>query len=161
VAAYDNVVMMDRTSPRTRLVLAALVLSAVLPAAARGQAAEDAAVPGPTRDALMATALRLSARDAAAPEILHRYRAYAEEFDSHFLPRDAGLEGGDFMSLVEQRLATRYGDTSLYEWLQRGIVLYARLKAYTEMERKGFNMQVEMDDVAEGKLGVRVNRALE
>ncbi|HUP19134.1 MAG TPA: hypothetical protein VM778_04175 [Gemmatimonadota bacterium] len=152
--------MMNRSFPPVRLVLAAFVLSAALPVAARGQAADDAVSPGPTRDALMATALRLSSRDAAAPEILHRYQIYAQEFDAHFLP-DGSTESEDFMASVDRRLATRYGDTSLYQWLQRGLVLYARFKAFTEVEHRGFNMQVEVEDVAEGKLGVRVDRALE
>lgn len=122
--------------------------------------AEEAAL-GPTRDALMATAVRMSSTEARVPEILPRYHDFEVAFRTDFGPGRLSQDPDDFMNGVHERLTTRFGDTPVYQWVQRGLVLYARVKAFTEMERNGFNMAVEMDDVAEGKLGVRVNRALE
>ena len=55
----------------------------------------------------------------------------------------------------------RWGDATVYQWIERGLALYARVQATTQLRRKGFDMEVEMDDVAEGKVGLRVQRSLE
>lgn len=139
----------------------ALCFLVAWPRVAGGQGAEDEYLPGPTREALMATALRMSATDAPPPDILPRYRAFADEFEAHFGAGRSMLDDDDFLAILHQRLQARFGDTSIYGWVQRGLFFYARAKAFTEVERKGFNMQIEMDDMAEGKVGVRVNRTLE
>lgn len=150
-------------SHRGPAVLVGLALGMVLglPGAVRAQAPADQLQPGPTREALMATAVRMSSTEARVPQILPRYHDFERDFRTDFGPGQLSQDPDDFMNGIHQRLTTRFGDTPVYQWVQRGLVLYARVKAFTEMERNGFNMAVEMDDVAEGKLGVRVNRAFE
>ncbi len=145
-------------TPLPRLAFVLGVLLAV-PVAGAAQTPADDEPLGPTREALMSTALRMSAPPAPSADVLLRYDSFANDFRSHF---GQSVESpDDFMNGMHQTLLLRFGDTPVYQWVQRGLVLYARMKALTEMERNGFEMEVEMDDVAEGKLGVRVNRSLE
>jgi hypothetical protein len=121
-----------------------------------------AEVPGPTRqEALAATAGNLL-RPSASISILSRY----DEFERD-LYGDFGVQGlardrdGDVLTELRERLDARWGDATVYQWIERGLALYARVQASTQIRKKGFDMDLEMDDVAEGKLGVRVQRSLE
>jgi hypothetical protein len=118
--------------------------------------------PGPTRlDARAATVANLL-HPSATISILSRYNEFEQDFGGDF-----GVEGlardrdGDVLTELQERLDARWGDATLYQWIERGVALYARIQASTQIRRKGFDMNLEMDDVAEGKLGVRVHRALE
>jgi hypothetical protein len=94
--------------------------------------------------------------------ILSRYQEFEREFDGDFgvegLTRD---QNGDVLDELRLRLDARWGDATVYQWIERGLALYARFQASTQIRRKGFDMGVEMDDMAEGKLGVRVQRSLD
>jgi hypothetical protein len=94
--------------------------------------------------------------------ILNRYQEFERDFDGDF-----GVEGltrdrnDDVLDDLRSHLDARWGDATVYQWIERGLALYARFQASTQFRRKGFDMEVEMDDVAEGKLGVRVHRSLD
>ena len=62
---------------------------------------------------------------------------------------------------LHARLNARWGDANLYQWIERGLAIYARVQASTQFEKRGFNMKMDVDDVAEGKFGVRVSRSLD
>jgi hypothetical protein len=121
--------------------------------------------PGPTRESRVATARSFaSTSPLPAPEILPLYGAFQRNFDAHFGLSAVGtdaLSEGDFIEEVEKWLAARWGDRFLYTWVERALVVYAQVQASTHFEKKGFNMGVDVDDMAQGKLGVRVSRALE
>jgi hypothetical protein len=94
--------------------------------------------------------------------ILSRYQEFERDFDGDFgvqgLTRD---QNGDVLDELRSRLDARWGNATVYQWIERGLALYARFQASTQIRRKGFDMEVEMDDMAEGKLGVRVQRSLD
>jgi hypothetical protein len=118
--------------------------------------------PGPTRhEARAATAGNLL-RPTVQISVLTRYNKFERDFGTDFgvagLARD---QQGDVLEELHARLDARWGDATMYQWIQRGLAIYARVQASTQIRRKGFDMEVEMDDVAEGKFGVRVQRALE
>ncbi len=118
--------------------------------------------PGPTRlEARAATAGNLLLPSVQIP-ILTRYTQFERDFGVDFGVR--GLlddRDGDVLDDLRSRLDARWGDATVYQWIERGLALYARVQASTQLRRKGFDMEVEMDDVAEGKLGLRVQRSLE
>lgn len=118
--------------------------------------------PGPTRlEARAATASNLLLPSVQIP-ILSRYSQFEREFGVDFGVR--GLvddRDEDVLKDLRSRLLARWGDAAVYQWIERGLALYARVQASTQLRRKGFDMEVEMDDVAEGKLGLRVQRSLD
>ena len=118
--------------------------------------------PGPTRQEAAASTAGSLLHPSIPTSILPRYYEFEREFDGDFgvhgLTRD---RDGDVLDELRDRLDARWGDASMYQWIERGLALYARFQASTQIRRKGFDMGVEMDDVAEGKLGVRVQRSLE
>lgn len=143
----------------------------VLTAAATGRGQERGASlldwrpesgPGPTRlEARAATASNLLLPSMQIP-ILSRYNEFERDFGVDFGVR--GLlddRDGDVLDDLRTRLDARWGDATVYQWIERGLALYARVQASTQLRRKGFDMEVEMDDVAEGKVGLRVQRSLE
>ena len=120
------------------------------------------ATPGPTRQGARAATAGSLLRPSVQVSILSRYDEFETDFDGDF-----GVEGltrdhnGDVLDELRARLDARWGDATVYQWIERGLALYARVQASTQIRRKGFDMDLEVDDVAEGKLGVRVQRALE
>jgi hypothetical protein len=118
--------------------------------------------PGPTRaEARAATAGDLALPSVRIP-ILSRYHEFERDFGVDFGVR--GLvddRDGDVLDDLRARLDARWGDATVYQWIERGLALYARVQASTQLRRKGFDMEVEMDDVAEGKVGLRVQRSLD
>lgn len=152
------------------IALAAVSLGLGVPAASSQESQPRPSVPalrppGPTREARAATAQSFALKaPLPAPQILPRYIAFQREFDADFGLPVAGrgaLQEDDFMNEMEKWLAGRWGDTSFYTWVERALIVYAQVQASTSFERKGFNMGVDVDDVTQGKLGVRVSRALE
>lgn len=148
------------------IALAAVPLGLAVPAASGQEAQSRPSVPalrppGPTREARAATARWFpSTAPLPAPQVLPGYIAFQRDFDAEFGLPIAG-RGDDFMNEVEKWLAVQWGDTSFYTWVERALIVYAQVQASTSFERKGFNMGVDVDDVTQGKLGVRVSRVLE
>jgi len=157
---------------RAPILLAACLAGALLPAFSLPARGQDGGIslldwrpvegPGPTRmEARAATAGNLLLPSVQFP-ILSRYDEFEREFGVDFgvrgLTRD---RDGDVLGELHARLDARWGDATLYQWIERGLAVYARVQASTQVRRKGFDMEVEVDDMAEGKLGVRVQRALE
>ncbi len=120
---------------------------------------------GPTRESQAVTARsHLLGFDFGAPPVHLRYSAYEQDFARAFGFPLAGVAYADsenFWSGLEQWLNTRYGDTTVFGWVERGLLLYSRIQASTQFERRGFDMDLDMDDVAKGKFGVRVSRSLD
>ncbi|MDX1622450.1 MAG: hypothetical protein R3199_00505 [Gemmatimonadota bacterium] len=120
---------------------------------------------GPTRDATTATVRTMMEGSHPGPaSVQDRFDAFSREFARDFgVVEGLGVMGRDanFVERVRRTLERKIGDTRVYGWLETSLLLYARMRAYTELERKGFDVEVEMDDMAEGKLGVRVARSLE
>jgi len=113
--------------------------------------------PGPTRmEARAATASNLLLPSVQIP-IRSRYDQFEHDFGVDF-----GVRGllddrqGDVLEDLRARLDARWGDATVYQWIERGLALYARVQASTQLRRKGFDMEVEMDDVAEGLGELRV-----
>ena len=149
-----------------------LALCAVLFAAmwsdGRAQLAAPARTPslaGPTLEARAVTARSLL--DDLGPEppsVILRYDAFQRDFARSFGYTVGGLAVSDsqnFWSGLERWFDARWGDSSVTEWVERGLLLYARVQASTQFEKRGFNMKMDVDDVAEGKFGVRVSRSLD
>lgn len=147
--------------------LLTLLVGGALPCArqAFAQSAGDADRPGPTRASVSSTAAALAdhARDATPVQVLPRFFAFQRRFQKEFgdEPSAKPVDGEEAVQDLEASLAARWGDSALLTWLQRGLALYARVAGYTEVQHKGFDMKVNVDDMPEGKVGVRVNRALE
>jgi len=120
------------------------------------------AEPGPTRAEARAATAGSLLRPSIQISILSRYHEFQQDFDGDF-----GVEGltndleGDVLEDLRSRLDARWGHASVYQWIERGLAFYARVQASTQVRRKGFDMEVDVDDVSDGKLGVRVQRALE
>lgn len=120
---------------------------------------------GPTRDASIATARSLAVQPAVTDRMVRlRSESFARRFAEDFGVTSGGVEfGGDagFLHRVRRTLEARWGDTDVYEWIERGLFFYARMKAYSEMEKKGFDVEMNMGDMTEGRLGLKVARSLE
>lgn len=121
---------------------------------------------GPTRESRAVTARSPSHQPTLpAASIMPRYFAFQRDFAADFgFPEGApapGAERADFVREVRSWVASRWGDTTFYGWVERALVAYAQVEARTRFEKSGFDMGVEMDDVRDGKLGVRVSRALD
>ena len=116
---------------------------------------------GPTREARTATAHGYLGEQPASPRLMPRYLAFQREFARDFGVGGTALSTGvDPLLALRARLEARWGDHTVYEWLERGLALYARFQASTRMEKKGFDIKVQTGDVADGKLGVHMSRPL-
>ncbi|HUP01271.1 MAG TPA: hypothetical protein VM737_07120 [Gemmatimonadota bacterium] len=156
--------------PRGVLAIAVVVLAAYAAPSAQAQQAEPEPAapslrPGPTREARAVTARSLAPTPSPpAAQVLPRYFTFQRDFAADFgfpVASPAASDTAAFVHDLRGWVVSRWGETSFYEWVERALVVYAHVQASTRFERRGFNMGVEMDDVAEGKLGVRVSRALE
>lgn len=161
---------MDRNSGLARpccivaLILGTLgILPGLREACAQTPPVDETQPLGPIRQPSLATALTLSTVEPAPSfEVLSRYRDFATRFEANFGRSGQARDGtADPLAFLHNSLLARYGGVALHEWVQRGLFLYTRFKGYTELEHRGFAMEVDVDDMSEGKLGVRVNRALE
>jgi hypothetical protein len=115
---------------------------------------------GPTREAGAATARTVLDAERATPRLMPGYLAFQRDFTRDFggAPRVS-----DRLSEVlglKARLEQRWGDTSVYEWIERGLAAYGWIRASTRTERRGFDIRVDTGDMAEGKLGVHMSRPL-
>ena len=156
------------TSPfRGAPALITILLSLGLAAALQAQAEPDPLGPttsneGPTRDAQVSTA-RTAALEArnATPKFMPRYVAFEEDFE-----RDFGVLGPRISDRIDGALAfkarieERWGDTGLYQWLERGIAAYSWLQATTRTEKRGFTIGVDTNRVAQGRVGIHMSRPL-
>ncbi|MGH7564925.1 MAG: hypothetical protein ACREK5_10970 [Gemmatimonadota bacterium] len=120
---------------------------------------------GPTVEARAVTARSLLRGSIfESPSVQLRYNAYERDFARAFgfpLVGATYADSQSFWSGLEQWLNTRWGDTTVFGWVERGLLLYSRFQASTQFERRGFNMDLDVEDVAEGKFGVRVSRSLD
>lgn len=120
---------------------------------------------GPTLESRAVTArslLRDSGRDS--PSVYLRYGAYERDFARAFgfpVIGPAYADEESFWSALERRLDHRWGDSTVFSWVERGLLLYARFQASTRFENRGFNMDLDVDDAAQGKFGVRVSRSFD
>lgn len=116
---------------------------------------------GPTRASLKVGAARMVLDADVSPVwIRHRYAVFQDEFAADFgISRP--LNRGDVVGHLEDEIVARWGQTGWYDWVHRGLAAYARFQALTQTERNGFDMEVDTNDLSDGKLGVRVTRALE
>jgi hypothetical protein len=123
------------------------------------------ALGGPTLEARAVTARSLlDPTDPESPSVFLRYGVFQRDFARSFGYPVLGLAAPDsetFWSGLERWLDARWGDSTVTDWVERGLLVYARVQASTHFERRGFNMQMDVDDVAEGKFGVRVSRSLD
>lgn len=143
--------------------LVALVVGLFHPAVKEvcAQGDEASPAPGPSRASLNASAASLATDPPPSPIwIQGRFDAFQDDFSSDFGVA-AMIDPGAPLETFGDRMTARWGDERWFEWVRRGLALYARFQSWTETERRGFDMEVEMDDLPEGKVGVRVNRALE
>lgn len=120
---------------------------------------------GPTLEARAVTARSLL-RDSAynSPSVQIRYGAYERDFARAFgfpLMTATYADSQSFLEGLENWLNGRWGDSTVFGWVERGLLLYARIQANTRFENRGFNMDLDVEDVAEGKFGVRVSRSLD
>ena len=139
------------------MTLVALVAST--PARAQGEGPTRAQ--GPTREARAATVRDHVAETPEAPRLLSRYHAFQRDFDIDFGVVPSRLvDRLDPLLGLQARLEQRWGDTTLYHWLERGIAFYTWFQASTHRESRGFDITVAADDMAEGKLGVQMSRPL-
>ena len=145
----------------------ALVAAVTIPSALVAQSESPPALgptpssEGPTREAEAATARDYldPEGDPVTPRLMPRYQAFQREFVSDFgAPRIA--DRLDPLLAFRARLEDRWGDTSLYQWLERGIAFYSWIQSSTRTETKGFDVEVKTGGVAGGKLGVRMVRPL-
>lgn len=116
---------------------------------------------GPTREARAATVHGSLDEPAATPRLMPRYAAFQQDF-----ARDFGVLGPQISNRVDRalalksRLEQRWGDTNLYQWIERGVAAYSWFAATTSTERKGFDIGVDTGRMAQGKLGVQMSRPL-
>lgn len=124
------------------------------------QMQEDAPA-GPTRASLKLSPARMILDADVSPLwIRYRFGVFQDEFADDF-GVSRPLEKAEVIGHLENEIAARWVQARWYDWIHRGLAAYARFQALTETERKGFDMEVNTDDLSNGKLGVRVTRALE
>lgn len=125
------------------------------------QSDETTPTPGPARASVNTSAATLALDPPPSPVwIQSRFDAFQSEFSADF-GVSTTIAGDASPGAFKKSMTARWGDERWFEWVRRGLAIYARLQSMTETERKGFDMEVRMDDLPEGKFGVRVNRALE
>lgn len=151
-----------RVRRRPRLLLAVLAVACFATTAHSQEADRETARPGPTLGTRSATARSMARPAPSEISVLPRYLAFQRDFARDFGVDPAlALRDGDAGEDLWARFSSRWGDTTFHRWVERALVVYAQFEASTRFEKKGFNMDVQVDDVPEGKLGLRVSRALE
>lgn len=139
-----------------------MVLGFFLPGLEEACAQTKQDVPkGPTRASMNVGAAHLALDANVSPRwIQYRFDTFQDEFSDDF-GITGPLKRGEVVDHLQGEIAAKWGETGWYAWLRRGMALYARFQALTETERSGFDMEVETDDLSQGKVGLRVTRALE
>lgn len=118
---------------------------------------------GPTLDARAVTVHGLAMERAPELEILIRHAAFERELAAAFgfpMASGSGVSGG-IMHDMRLWMTEQWSDSRFENWAQSALLTYARLQSSTQFERSGFQMGVDVDDVTQGKLGIRVSRPLE
>lgn len=142
--------------------LASLVLAIGSEASAQQVQPEHAWL-GPTLHARAVTARGLLVEPAPEFQILTRHAAFERDLAATFgfpMASGSGVSGG-FMHDVRLWMAERWNDSLFDSWAQSALLTYTRIQSSTRFEKSGFNMGVDVDDVAQGKFGIRVSRPLE
>lgn len=156
---------MMKILPRGAVVflVGAALLSVPRPAGAQAEPdGPTSSTEGPTRVAGAMTAQGyLDSQRGTTPRLMPGFLAFQEDFTRDFgaLGPSIGDRVDDLLGL-KARLDLRWGDAALYQWIERGLALYARMQASTRLERKGFDFKVQTNDMTEGKLGVQMSRPL-
>ncbi len=115
---------------------------------------------GPTREAQAATVLDSSLTQHPTPHPSLRYQVFQRGFQRDFgPPAPLGSSVGGLLGM-RARLEQKWGDTTVYQWIERGLAAYGWFRASTSMERRGFDIRMDTDNVAQGKLGVQMTRPL-
>lgn len=115
---------------------------------------------GPTREAGAATVRTVLDAENATPRLAPGYLAFQRDFTHDFGGRLSVSDRVSGVLGLRARLEQRWGDTSVYEWIERGLAAYGWFRASTRTERRGFDIRVDAGDMAEGKLGVHMSRPL-
>ncbi len=114
---------------------------------------------GPTREAQAATVLDADQRPGKSRPIL-RYQAFQRDFQRDFGLATPLASGAGGLLGLRARLEERWGNTTVYQWLERGLAAYTWFRASTSTERRGFDIRMDTDDMAEGRVGVEMSRPL-
>lgn len=133
-------------------------------AVAMAQTAGDV---GPTLESRAMTAGKLArTQPRYTPSILDRHATYEREMALAFgipIREDAlnsGMEIG-FMHDMGRWMATYWGGSVFNHWAQSAAQTYLRIEESATIRARGFDMGVDVDDVARGRFGIRLDRALE
>jgi len=134
-----------------------------------GQEAEiDVAASGPPLRASVSSARAFAdaAHAVPGPGVRFRHDSFAREFARDFGFRYASShadeqEEAHLLERLHRRLETKWGDTTVYGWVERCIALYAHFEALTSGDHAGFDMDLEVDDLARGRVGLQMSRAIE
>ncbi|HET9582320.1 MAG TPA: hypothetical protein VFP76_05850 [Gemmatimonadota bacterium] len=159
--------MLTIPTPHACSLAVCAVLLAAMGTGARAQQVAPERTPallGPTLEARAVTARSLLDDADPGPSVFLRYGAFERDFARSFGYPVLALAVSDsenFWTDLERWLDARWGEGRITDWVERGLLLYARVQATTQFERRGFNMEMDVDDVAEGKFGVRVSRSLD
>lgn len=145
----------------------ALLLAAASILAGTGTiAAQETTGGGPTRSARAMTAHSSPLATTSypeAPRIMARYLSFERDFAGDFGAASAAgaQREADELQDLRRRLIARWGGTALFRFVSQSLQLYDRVEEAVHIERAGFRMGVEMDAVAQGKFGIRMQRVLE
>lgn len=122
---------------------------------------------GPTLDAQAMTAGELiRAQPSYSPTIHERHAAYEREMALALgIPTgggalDPGMQIG-FVHDMGRWMAMRWGESVFNNWARSAALTYSWIEESATIRAHGFDMGVDVDDVARGRFGVRLNRALE
>jgi hypothetical protein len=118
---------------------------------------------GPTLDSRAVTAHGLTLGPGPELEILIRHAAFERELAAAFgfpVASGSGVSSG-FMHDVGLWMTEQWSDSRFDNWAQSALLTYTRIQSSTRFERNGFNMGVDVDNVAQGRFGIRVSRPLE
>jgi len=102
----------------------------------------------------------------SGPGVHFQHETFAREFarDFGFQYASSHANEEDDIHLLERlhrRLETKWGDTTVYGWVERCIALYAHFEALTSGDHAGFDMNLEVDDLSRGRVGLQMSRSLE
>lgn len=128
----------------------------------------DPAASGPPLRASVSSARSFAdaAEGVPGPGVRFQHDSFARELARDFGFRYASFHAGeeDEVNLLEQlhrRLETKWGDTTVYGWVERCIALYAQFEAMTSGDHAGFDMGLEVDDLSRGRVGLQMSRVIE
>jgi hypothetical protein len=115
---------------------------------------------GPTREARVSTARTTLDAETPTPRLMAGYLLFEKDFARDFgnAPRVSDRIGG--VLGLQARLEQRWGDSNVYQWIERGLAAYSWFRASTRTEQQGFDISVDAGTMAQGKLGVQMSRPL-